>query len=204
MMNLDLSDYNILFIDYNKVISDMHKMQLDNEEIFARKNEVGIEEYYYNNNLVYMGETSRHRRNGHGSEFYQTGINKIHAFFKDGVINDPESEIYDANGQQYIFAEIKNGHLINGTIYRDGQIFYEGHFEEGKISTDCFKAYYPNGTLMFKGGLSRGRLNGRCKIMTLDGSIRLKGEFKEGDIIGETCRMLYKNNHLMFEGSIFF
>ena len=35
---------------------------------------------------------------------------------------------------------------------------------------------------MFKGGLCKGKLNGRCKLMTSDGKIRLKGLFQNGDI----------------------
>ena len=96
--------------------------------------------------------------------------------------------------------KIKNGNLVRGKIYREGVLFYDGQFEDGKITTEGFKAYYTNGALMFKGGLSKGKLHGRCKLMTIEGQIRLKGEFKDGEIVGETCRMLYKNNNLVFEG----
>ena len=80
---------------------------------------------------MYMGDIKNHRRHGHGTEFYPSGGHKIHAYFKDGLVNDSEAEIYDSEGKPYIFGEIKNGSLHQAKIYGHGQLFYEGIFEEG-------------------------------------------------------------------------
>jgi antitoxin component YwqK of YwqJK toxin-antitoxin module len=198
-MDLNLfSHYDGLFAHYNQIISQLHDSRLDpneNSDVFLRTNEVGIKEAYYKNELMYMGEIKNYRRHGHGTEFYQSGGHKIHAYFKDGLVHDAEAEIYGEDGQPYIFGDIKNGSLQNGKLFKDGNLFYEGIFEEGKITTEFFKAYYTNGTLMFKGGLSKGKLNGRCKLMTADGKIRLKGFFENGDIQGDSCTMLCANNN---------
>ena len=92
-----------------------------------------------------MGDVNnRLKRHGHGTEFYTNSatksIHKLHAYFFDNRIHDTDAEIYDEKGQPYIFGEIKNGNLIRGKIFRDGVLFYEGIFEEGKITTEYFKA----------------------------------------------------------------
>lgn len=92
-----------------------------------------------------MGDVNKNqKRHGHGTEFYTTNSlkcnHKIHAYFKDNQIHDSEAEIYDEKGNPYIFGEIKNGNLIRGKVFRDGILFYEGIFEEGKITTEFFKA----------------------------------------------------------------
>ena len=185
-------------------------------EYFNGKTHGKGKEYNEHNELDFDGEflysyNFRGKQYANGKLFYES-------IYNTKILN---GKIFDENE----IIKLKNGNGKVKDYYRDGTLFFEGEYLNGKRHGICkeyydngkveieveyknglkngkVKEYYYNGKVEFEGEYKNGLRNGKGKEFYNDniGAIKYDGEYLNGLKHGKGCKEYNNYNELIFEG----